>query len=78
MNFSTLEMVVFFLSPLLFFLRFLSSLQIIVDFDSGACLLSRVIRVSPSCHMVVSGSHAEHDICKRVSSLLLIDQHDIL
>ena len=45
------EMVAF-LSPLLFVMRFLSSLWFIDDFDSG------VIRASPSCHLIVTWSHA--------------------
>ena len=33
-----------------------ASLQFIVDVDSGACLLSKVIRASPFCHLTVSWS----------------------
>ena len=47
--------------PLLFFLRFPSSLQFIDDFESGACLLSRLIRAAPSSHLTVTWSHACHN-----------------
>ena len=48
------------LSPPLFYLRFLSSLQFPVGFDSGCVPLSMASQASPSCHLITAWSHAWH------------------